>query len=125
MSERLLHPAIFSIILQSDPVHVFQSILLNQPRLKFIPIYLCTYSLDLSRFERQISREKESKSVLFFSSKHMRPLGSYFSDYFSARRGKRPRIVDVFGALGTKLNSKMALRRHGWFFSHFSSILQG
>ena len=30
-----------------------------------------------------------------------------------------------FGALGTKVKSKMALRRHGWFFSRFSSILQG
>ena len=64
MSERLLHPAIFSIILQSDPVHLFQSILLNLPRLKFIPIYFCTYFLDLSRFERQ-SRQNDSKSIYF------------------------------------------------------------
>ena len=63
MSERLLYPAIFfSFILQSHPVHVFQSILLNQPRLKFI--YFCTYFLDLSRFERQ-SREKDSQSNIF------------------------------------------------------------
>ena len=74
-----------------DPVHVFQSILLNQPQLKFIFIYFCTYFLDLSRFERQ-SREKDSKSILFFSSKHMHPPGPYFQ-----QRAKRPRIVDVLG----------------------------
>ena len=61
-------------LLQSDPVHVFQSVLLNQLRLKFIPIYFCTYFLDLSRFERQ-SREKESKHI----------------------EAKRPRIGNVLG----------------------------
>ena len=82
----------FSIIFQSDPVHVFQSVLLNQPRLKFIPIYFCTYFLDLSRLERQ-SREKDSKSIYFFlaanTCTHRGPI--------FLQRAKRPRIVDVLG----------------------------
>ena len=40
-------------------------------------------------------------------------------------KSKKVAYCGRFGALGTKLNSKMALRRHGWFFSRFSSILQG
>ena len=91
MSGYYILPFFFSIILQSNPVHVFQSILLNQPRLKFIFIYFCTYFLGLSRFERQ-SREKDSKSILFFSSKTFTNRGPIFQ-----QRAKRPRVVDVLG----------------------------
>ena len=91
VSERLLHPTIFSIILQSDPVHVFQSILLNQPRLKFIFIYFCTYFLDLSRFERQ-SGKKIASLFHFLAANTCTHRGPIFQ-----QRAKRPRIVDVLG----------------------------
>ena len=56
------------------------------------------------------SREKDRKSILFFSSKHMHLLGPYFS-----AKSKEAAHCGRFGALGTNTHSKMARGRHGCF----------
>ena len=56
----------------------------------------------------------------FFGSKHMHPLGPYI-----LARSMEAAHYERFGALGTKLNSKMARGKAWLVFSRFSSTLQG
>ena len=78
-------------------------------------LFLCFF-VDLSN---KVA-EKIASLFYFFSSTHMHPPGAL---YF--RKSQEAAHCGRFGALETKLNSKMARGRHGWFFSRFSSILQG
>ena len=68
--------------------------------------------------------EKQKVYVLFQQQTHAHTGGQRFSE-----RARRPRIVDDLGAWELKsTKSKMARGRQqeaGWFFSRFSSILQG
>ena len=132
---------LFAFTSQSG-IHVFQSILSKQPRLNCIPfisvfvcLFLFLFCFFFCRSQRR-SRGKVESLCFFLSRRHMHPPGSYNQQ--RARRPPRaiigwllrPRIVDDLGPWELKITkSKMArgrqCRRHGWFFSRFSSILQG
>ena len=105
----------FFFLLQPESMY-FSRILSQQPCLKFIPSYFCSFC----RFERQ-RRGKDSKSILIFSNKHMHSPGPYIS-----AKSKEAAHYERFGALGTMLNSKMA--RKAWlvflsFFIYFARLV--
>ena len=93
--------------------------------LKFHPIYFCVVVVVVFCRSQRQSRRKVGSLCFFLSSRHMLHRGHTFQ-----QRARWPRIVDDVGPWELKFTkSKMArgrqCRRHGWFFSRFSSFLQG
>ena len=132
---------LFAFTSQSG-IHVFQSILSKQPRLNCIPfisVFVCLFLFLFCFFFVDLSDEvveKQKVYVFFKAGDTCIHRGATIQQ--RARRPPRaiigwllrPRIVDDLGPWELKITkSKMArgrqCRRHGWFFSRFSSILQG
>ena len=117
---------LFSFTSQSG-IHVFQSILSKQPRLNFIPFISVLLLLLFCRSQGQSRRKVESLCFCFYSADTCTHRGHRF---LISAKTRWPRIVDDVGPWELKIRkSKMArgrqCRRHGWFFSRFSSLLQG
>ena len=104
---------------------MFQSILPKPPLLNFIP-FVCLFVCLFCRSQRQSHRKVES--LWFFWLQTHAPTGDDRGPTFQ-QTARRPRIVDDLGPWELKTQNQRwraeGNRRHGWFLSRFSSILQG
>ena len=99
---------------------MFQSILSQQPDLKFIPfISVFFFFVDLS--DRKSQKDSESMLLFFLAANSCTHRGPIIS-----AKSKEAAHYGRFGALGTKnLIQRWRVEGMVGFFSRFSSILQG